>query len=61
MITLYQGGLSMLPKNKKTKCELIQMIKKYEPDTNQCSLWLKTRKELIVILKEHREKEKSNE
>lgn len=51
----------MLPKNKKTKCELIQMIKKYEPDTNQCSLWLKTRKELIIILREHREKEKSNE
>jgi hypothetical protein len=51
----------MLPKNKKTKCEIIQMILKYKPETPQCGLWLKTRKELIIILKELREKEKSNE
>lgn len=44
----------MLPKNKKTKCQLIQMILKYKPEMPKCGLWLKTRKELIQLLKELR-------
>lgn len=51
----------MISKKKKTKCELIQMIRRYDNETKTSVLWAKHRKELIRILIEHREKEKSNE
>ena len=49
------------PKRKKiTKCELINRIKKYNPDIKVSLLWNSTREELIAYLKLLRSSGKEN-